>query len=506
MRHTVLTFLLLVVVVAVVTACAPSESERIAALEATIEALEREEEVMLPTQEPYPTPTGQATTAPMPVQMQPSIIWTIQGNFLIGEDKVFTIDNVSGGVVVHCFDIATGQELWQWEQQWETTGMLLSADPDAVYVCRADGRYYALDSHSGREKWKVIVHPELGCPLRIGYDVEKEKLFQDADRLFLSFSDLFVAMNKGDGSVVWELPWPTFLTRTDRVLLMRDTESTLTSGTVAGIDPATGAAIWEVFSSGHGAIADDALFVTSTGAIMAFDINSGTKLWESAAEYLGEIREVSPSAVYAKVRHLTGSEVRVFDRQTGEERWSWYVAEYGGGFLGEVQGTAILSDDVSGFTWAVDPSTGNIRWENDDLVLDGVAGVSEGGTLLAWQCPFTGPCFLFGIDFASGERKWRRQPETYGCVSPSNFRGTFFYSTWGGDTLVFLDPETGEQVTTLPLPCDITLLVSPTTPTASEITPFPGLGEFHYGGYEPRGDLLLLYSKPCLLAIPSPST
>lgn len=498
MRHTVLTFLLLVVVVAVVTACAPSESERIAALEATIAALEEEgeEQARVPTEEPYPTPTGQATTTPTPVETRPSIIWTIQGKFLIGEDKVFTIENVSGGVVVHCFDIASGQQLWQWEEQWETTGKILEADPDHVYLGRQDGRFYALDARSGKEIWKITLAKMLGPG-------ESWSLAsQDENRLYLDFTyqrygalsaheHLLVAIDKNDGAMLWSRPgellssWGIILGRTEQTLLW--------ASPLQGIDPATGELKWEFSESreiGTVQISEGAFFSTIGGTLQfarpigAWDIDSGRKLWQTEDEDLDSIRHISPTSIYASTfSAMTPSDLRVFDRQTGEEHWGW--EDLAGGFLGEFQEIAILSDRSSGFTWAVDARTGNILWENDDLVLDGVAGVSDGGTLLAWRQPMTEPCFLSGIDIASGQRKWRRQPETYGCIKPIDFRGRFFYST--GDSLVFLDPETGEQVATLGLPCQLTLAP-----------------DLDLGGYLSRGDLLLLYDLSCLLAIRLP--
>jgi len=440
--------------------------------------------------------------------MTPEILFTIEGTYLtVTDEKVFTSAFDGGQVLVRAFDIITGEELWEWQAEVETRAYILGADLERVYLAREDGRFYALDARSGQQLWKVAIYPDI---VSDGY---VHLVDQDRDRLYLALArsagpavyedHVLLAVDKRDGSLVWERPGQAFLARTEQTLILQGIDEC----GIEGLDVVTLQVRWAVpdecwWPSKYQAVIESTIFLSpekgtwETGPLVAFDIDSGRKLWQIDEEDLQQIVDISSTSIYVTPEHCWPSQLclRVFDRETGEQLWTW---QHPGEFVGLVEETVILSDWSLGFTWAVDARTGNIRWENDDLVL-GIYGEPmrwwserpaalhlHQGTLIAPMNSASPlervePAFLFGVDFATGQRKWRREAE---ATAPLLFRGRLIYGD--GNNLLFVDPETGEQVAVLPLPCQL----------------MPVIGS---GGFRLSGDRLLMYDMSCLLAIRLP--
>jgi outer membrane protein assembly factor BamB len=431
------------------------------------------------------TPASQAASpivAPTTDGDQPGVVWAMRtiAYYVVSEDKFFDIG--PAGLVV-AYSLETGQELWRWDGEWETNGVLLAADQDAVYVARWDGRYYALDANTGQERWRVTLHPEYGAP---------ETALQDTATLYLSFEDrtssdviTTVAIRKINGALLWERPKAIPLLARERVLVVKEG---LLPRLSAGVDLATGGTIWQVAGGcPQFLLTEQEVFcwvasVAENMPLSVYDLDSGAKLWQMA-ETLGDVREVSAASVYISTGIVDQSIVRVFDRHTGQERWPSAAA----GFLGEVEGVVVLSQTPSNFTWAIDALTATTLWENGDLLLTGIAGVAD-RILVGWRPTAFGSSeyFVYGIDFETGERKWRLEgiKATGSLTSPEGkekpfhiFGDNLIYIV--ADTLVVLDPQTGETVSSMPLP-----------------------GAIY--DFEPKGDNLLLTGAFCLCEIHLP--
>jgi len=434
--------------------------------------------------EATPTLRTEVVATPRSEEMRQGILWTLSapvpgslglGGYCVGEDTVFVME---GQGLVTASDLDTGQQLWRWEELWETRGKIIDCDLDGVYLGRSDSRFYALDAHNGQQRWKITLVN------MIGQGEQWNLATQDEDRLYFDFAHnphgalgsydhLLIAIDKRDGSVLWShpagellMPYGIIVGRTEQTLLEKQG---IAEETLRGVDPVTGKVKWELPGRLE-AISGNTFFILRlkgfVGSIVAFEIDTGGKLWQTEAEDLESIVQITPASVYATTFGNHG--LRVFDRQTGQESWSWQIdVSYtpyrrGAGFLGEFEGTTILSDKSLGFTWAIDAQTGNVRWQNDDLVLERIAGVSQNTLIGLRRLPVVkGPnTAMYGIDFATGELKWRIELSLCSWNDLSTGETIDGPVIWGDKiidaseerTLVFLDSKTGERISAISLP------------------------------------------------------
>ena len=440
----------------------------------------------LPPMEEHPTPPTQAQIAATPTEeTRGTILWARpllipprapsavaylgqpRDAFFVHEDAVFFAD--PGGYPA-ALDLNTGNPLWQWEDK----GIVYGVEPQTVYIVRSDQRLYALDTRTGQIKWKTIFglsdNVQADWPLWIGKQT-----------LYLPFRDLgfclgcpyLVSIDKNTGQILW---WDS------NGLEYEYSESTvivtLGGGHIRGLHPITGNAKWDLqLAHGYGErhfILENRLYCKlqgvaggAPGPIAAIDLDSGKSIWEvgkdyqQRGEYYTDIVAVSPALVYAI--YATGYHeeapwhLSVLDRQTGEELWTWpdFAHIWAGSrerpgyhFVGELEGTTIISHRNLGYTYRVEFRSGSVLWKNDDLVLNHLVGVSR-NTLIALGGSSPDSPFLFGLDPATGERRWRLELVQL-TAQPIILQDRIIYGS--GQSLVVLDPETGTFMLTIPLP------------------------------------------------------
>lgn len=338
------------------------------------------------------------------------------------EDRVYNFNYELGRVVAQAFNPNNGEEVWEWEDDWEKEGYILGVDSELLYIRRKDNRIYAIDINNGKLKWKimpdvpirvegVITNVELACFLGTPSDVADGVIF---------------AVNKENGSVLWNteymgsrvvggiLPGDAFFSKTGQTLVVEE------RGRYKGIDTKTGNLRYE--TSGDRCCGSYELggtidlldnhfieshsFITEGGSIGLFNLDSGNVLWKTSRDDIYGILEITQNNIYTGAG---GSELVTFDLNTGKEIWSrsnlsfWCNLDSGEEeFLGELENIVILSNPKLSFTWGVDSKNGAIIWENDDLVLDEILGISNNMII-----GLNSNKFLFGIDAKTGHRKWR---------------------------------------------------------------------------------------------------
>lgn len=127
----------------------------------------------------------------------------------IHEDKVYTIGSKDDKDVVYCLDIITGKELWSFSYEasagWEYEGTRATPtyDNGKLYTLSRDAMLHCLNAETGKEIWKLDLKKNgtknptwahAGSPLVFG------------NMLVINAKQYGIALNKNDGSVIWESP------------------------------------------------------------------------------------------------------------------------------------------------------------------------------------------------------------------------------------------------------------------------------------------------------------
>lgn len=152
--------------------------------------------------------------------------WSSQGNlkiswqakvglghagFVVASGRAITTGhNGKDTDTVYCFDATSGKEIWKHSYPHPlddlyyaggTTGTP-TIDGDVVYHVARRGQLFCLDATTGAVKWSKHLSEDFGYKMPTwGFTGSP---LVDGDRLLLTAGDAGIALNKRDGSVVWQ--------------------------------------------------------------------------------------------------------------------------------------------------------------------------------------------------------------------------------------------------------------------------------------------------------------
>ncbi len=136
-------------------------------------------------------------------------------SFAVADGRVYTLGNTDGTDTVFCFDAVKGTVLWRHSYACELQPLSYEGGPGAtpavdegrVFTFSKDGHLFCLDALKGSVVWTKKFEPwplqegdwknnwrYAGSPLIIG------------DRLFMSLGPAGMALNKKDGTILWQSP------------------------------------------------------------------------------------------------------------------------------------------------------------------------------------------------------------------------------------------------------------------------------------------------------------
>ncbi len=128
----------------------------------------------------------------------------------ISDGHAYAMGNVDAKDILYCFDAVTGKELWKqsypcplYKKMHEGgPAATPTVDGDAVYVFSKNGDVLRVAAKTGKVVWHKNIAKELGLKQLIWY-FSGSPLVVD-DLVILNAGSAGVALNKADGSVVWE--------------------------------------------------------------------------------------------------------------------------------------------------------------------------------------------------------------------------------------------------------------------------------------------------------------
>ena len=302
-----------------------------------------------------PAHTGQTASAG---PSEPVVLW----RFPVG-DAVVTSAAVVNGVVyvvgndgVYAFDAYTGAELWSYPMPYYQ--MYSSpAVSEGVLFAGAAGKLLALNASSGTELWS--------------YPTESLVISSPAvvdGVVYVGFSGNLYALNASTGSKIWNYTTKDvgngIAIQSSPAVVDGVVYSGASDHNVYALRASTGEKIWNhtvrLTVSSAPAVSEGRVYICSHfGYLYALSAASGKELWHfTVSDNVQRIKDYSPTVAggVVYVRSSDGGELYAVDASTGDLKW-----ENTGSFY--VRGSAaIVGDVVYSGTSALNASTGEELW------------------------------------------------------------------------------------------------------------------------------------------------
>jgi len=249
-----------------------------------------------------------------------------------------------------------------------------------LYVASKDGLLFALDAHSGTERWRF----------RISEYVTRSSPAVINGTVYIGGGFGFHALDAITGQPRWSVPIqyagqasPTVANGTVLV--------TSQEGWIYALDATTGETVWRTSTDGlvFGApaiIGDQVIYATDTGVVNTVELETGRLIWR--ATVAGAIF-ASPVASQSSVVVTTQAGTLVaFNRADGSQQWSF---AHGGSEAAALSDPLVVLSASDGGVYGIDPAGGEQRWAyptgKRDLSSPVIAGdvvlTGAGDTLLA---------------------------------------------------------------------------------------------------------------------------
>ena len=256
----------------------------------------------------------------------------------VSKGRAYAMGNTSDTDNVFCFDAETGKEIWKksYAEKLEPrnyeggTSSTPTVVGGKVYTLSKSGKAYCFDAVKGDVVWMKDLQAEFGCKMPTwGF---AGSAFIDGDVVVFNAGKWGIALKTKDGSKIWD-------TGKDKsgyataVPFERDGKKYLAvfgSKGIAGIDPKTGAVVWESewetrydVNAADPVIVGDKVFIASGYGhgcqLLQIKGNAATELWQNK-----NMKSQMNGAVY-KDGYFYGinqKELVCLDMKTGDEMWA----------------------------------------------------------------------------------------------------------------------------------------------------------------------------------------
>lgn len=156
----------------------------------------------------------------------PQLAWRAEGlgdgyaGVVVSNGRAFTIGRRGADVIAFAFDAQTGDR--RWSRKVGVTNRIPSSTPTVdgsrVYVLDPDGELLCLRAETGDLLWQTAFLSDFGGRMMSGRGYGESPLI-DGDRLLCTpggAKAMVVALNKHDGRVLWQTPFPNNIGRLGR--------------------------------------------------------------------------------------------------------------------------------------------------------------------------------------------------------------------------------------------------------------------------------------------------
>jgi outer membrane protein assembly factor BamB len=224
--------------------------------------------------------TGWSSTWPA---SGPKIPWERQigigfASMSVSNGRVYATGNVDDHDIVYCLDAKTGKEIWKTSYPCPLLNKNHEGGPcatptvegDAVYTLSKNGDAIRFNAATGDIVWHTRLVKDLGFKLPT-WDLSSSPLLI-GNLVILNVGTYGVALNKADGSVVWQngKDAPGYASGVPCTIDGQKCVAMAVSVEVAGLNPATGKVMWKfpwktsyAINAADTIVSDDTVFISS---------------------------------------------------------------------------------------------------------------------------------------------------------------------------------------------------------------------------------------------------
>lgn len=262
-------------------------------------------------------------------------------SFAVAGGRVYTLGNTDGTDTVFCFDGATGKVLWRHSYPCELQplsyeggpGSTPAVDEGRVFTFSKDGHLFCLDAQTGRVVWqkKFEPWPRLEGDWKNNWRYAGSPLIID-DRLYMSLGQAGMALNKKDGTLLWQSPagHPGYSSPVAFRSGAAEALAFFSGHAVIGVEADTGKRLWEItwktewdLNAADPIISDGKMFVSSGNnvgcALYDITVKPPRELWRNKS-----LKTLMNSSVLWQ-GHLYGfndTDLTCVEWATGAKKWS----------------------------------------------------------------------------------------------------------------------------------------------------------------------------------------
>lgn len=227
---------------------------------------------------------------------------------------------------VYALNESTGSRLWDFQAEG-VLGCSPTANDELLYVPSQGGYFYALDAHSGAEKWKYPIGTSTAVPAAA-----------DGKVFIADWSGFFAALDAYNGQLIWKTTLPGVLatcpTVSDgKVFIMQGAPSILYA-----LSEENGKKLWSFTppnvpndAGATAAVAYGKVYIapTWTNRVYAVDETTGLLIWQSSPGPYDALKHYGALAVADdKVLAPIGSHLFALSAATGSTVWNYDMGGY----------------------------------------------------------------------------------------------------------------------------------------------------------------------------------
>ncbi|MBK8267446.1 MAG: PQQ-like beta-propeller repeat protein [Planctomycetes bacterium] len=275
-------------------------------------------------------------------------------SFVIGNGRLFTIEQRRSREAIVSYDIVTGREFWKYEYGSFFVEHLGGNGPratptlegDRLYALGAEGEFTCLDSATGKRIWSHNILTEFGAQ-NLQWGMSASLLIVD-DKVIITNSGIgggsIMAYRCDDGKLVWQtdVGQQGYSSPTIATLLGRRQILNFAAFELNGIDPETGRRLWSfpwktslgISCSQPLAIDDSRIFISlgyGIGSAMVRLEKQGDSI--AAKEFWSTVKmknKFTSSVIYNGALYGLDEDILAcIDIETGERKWKGGRYGYG---------------------------------------------------------------------------------------------------------------------------------------------------------------------------------